>query len=376
VLAAALVLAALVVWEVAATWHDPTPEKNAAPTSAPAPSDPISVNTESIVFVRNPHWRQSTDSIRHPLLDSVSLLIDTHLDDIDRQLRTGRADARADGGVQTALQSRILTVSKLKANADDPVLAATRYMAVIPPVIPNVHCRRAIFYAWDKAAALRVFGRPTAGIPATSMTPPGIEGFDPTFQPYPSGPDQSGNLAKAKQELKLCGKPNGFTTKMVYDTPSETGPRLFAAEQRALGRVGIRITVAAIPVAGTNVTRSPTILKDEGIGLAEDSQAADYPTGYAFYAPKVPAPSTLPDDLVLEPTLDVPVVNRLLARGPRRKGSESAWKKFDQAVMSDAVYLPFIWEKALYYRNPRMTNVTCDNAIASGIYDFVNVGVK
>jgi peptide/nickel transport system substrate-binding protein len=43
--------------------------------------------------------------------------------------------------------------------------------------------------------------------------------------------------------------------------------------------------------------------------------------------------------------------------------------------MDDAVYLPYEFEKVLYYRNPRMTNVTCDNALAFGIYDFVNIGV-
>jgi peptide/nickel transport system substrate-binding protein len=43
--------------------------------------------------------------------------------------------------------------------------------------------------------------------------------------------------------------------------------------------------------------------------------------------------------------------------------------------MKDAVYLPYVWGRTLYYRNPRLTNVTCDNALAFGIYDFVNVGV-
>jgi peptide/nickel transport system substrate-binding protein len=44
--------------------------------------------------------------------------------------------------------------------------------------------------------------------------------------------------------------------------------------------------------------------------------------------------------------------------------------------MNQAVYLPYAWGKDLYYRNPRLTNVSCDNALAFGIYDFVNVGVN
>ena len=42
--------------------------------------------------------------------------------------------------------------------------------------------------------------------------------------------------------------------------------------------------------------------------------------------------------------------------------------------MKDAVYLPILFGKSLYYRNPRLTNVTSDNALAFGLYDFVNVG--
>jgi peptide/nickel transport system substrate-binding protein len=52
------------------------------------------------------------------------------------------------------------------------------------------------------------------------------------------------------------------------------------------------------------------------------------------------------------------------------------WESAAKAVMASATYLPVLAEKTLYYRNPRMTNVTCNNALAFGIYDFVNVGVE
>jgi peptide/nickel transport system substrate-binding protein len=43
--------------------------------------------------------------------------------------------------------------------------------------------------------------------------------------------------------------------------------------------------------------------------------------------------------------------------------------------MASGTYLPIYYGKTLFYRNPRMTNVTCDNALAFGEYDFVNIGV-
>jgi peptide/nickel transport system substrate-binding protein len=350
-------------------------------TKHPVSSGPFMIKSyqqkKSITFVRNPNWSQDTDEVHHPLVNEVDLTFDSNLGDIDNKLEAGTADARADNGVQTAFQAKILTDDKLKANADDPVLAFTRYLAIVPSVIPNVHCRRAIFYAFDKAAAVRVFGGPTAGIPAKSMTPPGIEGYDPTYDPYPSGTDGSGDPAKAKEELQACGKPNGFTTKFAYGTPSETGPNLFQAEQQALGKVGIKITAAPGDASTYYSTYigSPKNLQTQGIGIANAGWGADFPTGVGFFNSIVNGKNILPTGNSNYSSLNDATVNKILAEGPKGQTSEDDWKKLDQAVMDSATYLPYIWGKTLYYRNPRMTNVTCDNALAFGIYDFVNVGV-
>ncbi len=358
----------------------------ALPASAPVPggrrsiaSGPFEIRSytpkTSILLGRNPQWRQGTDPIRHPLVHTVRLSIERP-NRIDQDLRAGRADARADGGVQDGFADEILHDRRLMQNADDPILPATRYMAVTPDVVPNIHCRRAMFYAWSKAAALRVFGGPTSGLPATAMTPPDIEGYDPSYDPYPVGAALTGDVAKARAELRLCGKPNGFTTRFMYDPRRPGGRRLFTAERRALGRVGIRVRLRQFPLHGSYIfTGSPAQLKDLGIGLLLTSRAPDFPTDYGFYQPIIPPESHVPSAPVAAPSLDP--ARRDLQRGLRTgEFSEAEWAQVNRDVMSVAEYLPFLWEKALYYRNPRMTNVTCDIALASGIYDFVNIGVR
>ena len=111
-------------------------------------------------------------------------------------------------------------------------------------VITNVHCRNAIFYATNKASILNVYGGPTSGEIAGSMTPPGIPGYQPTsdYDPLSAGPDQTGDLTKAKSELQACGKPNGFNVTFAYATPSSYAPKVYAAEKAALSRVGIQLT--------------------------------------------------------------------------------------------------------------------------------------
>jgi peptide/nickel transport system substrate-binding protein len=355
--------------------------KGATYTKHPVASGPFEIQSytqnKQITFVRNKYWSQSTDTIHHPLVDKVVLTIDTNPDDIDQKLQSGQADARADNGVGVTFQSKILTDPTLKANADDAGGALTRYMAVVPSVIPNVHCRRAIFYAFDKAGALRALGGATNGVIAKSMTPPGIPGYDPSYNPYPSGPGNSGDIAKAKSELQQCGKPNGFSTKFAYATPSTTAPNLFKAEQQALGKVGIHITADTADASTYYSTfiGSPTNLKNQGIGIANAGWGPDYPTLTGFYNSIVNGHNILPTGNSNYSSLNDPVVNHILALAPEGKATPADDKKINEQIMKDAVYLPYVWGKTLYYRNPQMTNVSCDNALAFGIYDFVNVGV-
>src|SRR6195952_1551483 len=241
---------------------------------------------QKVVWVRNPQFDQATDKIRKPLVDKITLNINTNADDNDKQLQANSADATADGNVQTAFQTNIVNSPDLKKNADDPVSSYTRYFAVFPQVKPldNVHCRRAIFYAMNKADLQRARGGTYGGDIAHTMAQPTVPGHDPQADPYPSGPDNTGDLAKARDELKQCGQPNGFATKEAY-VNSGRGPAVFAASQAALARVGIKVSAAVHAQSGYygGYIGKPETVKSVGIGLGQAGWGADYPTGAGFW---------------------------------------------------------------------------------------------
>ncbi|MBO0865360.1 MAG: ABC transporter substrate-binding protein [Mycobacterium sp.] len=351
-------------------------------TKHPLSSGPFMIKSytpnKSVVFVRNPNWSQSTDTIRHPLVNQVDLTVDTDPVDIDKKLAAGTADANASSGVQAEFQAQILTKATLKANADDPVAASTRYAAIIPSVIPNVHCRLAIFYAWDKAGFIRAYGGTVAGDPAGGMAPPGIPGYKAGFDPFPSGAANTGDDAKAKQELAACGKPNGFSTKIAYGTPSPHAAAAFAVEEAALAKVGIQVTADTHDSSSYYSTwiGSPQNLTNQGIGIAFAGWGADFPTGVGFFQSITNGNAILPTGNSNYASLNDPTVNKVLDEAPAGKATEADWESLNNAIAQSGTYLPILYEKTLYYRNPRMTNVTCDNALAFGIYDFVNVGVS
>ena len=350
-------------------------------TKHPVSSGPFEIKSyapnKSIVFVRNPNWSQATDTIRHPLVNEVDLTVDTDPVDIDKKLAAGTADARADSGVQAEFQAQILSNPTLKAQADDPVAAATRYAAIIPSVIPNLHCRLAIFYAWDKAGFIRAYGGQVAGDPAGGMAPPGISGYTASFNPFPSGADNTGDDVKAKSELAACGQPNGFSTKIAYGTPSGRAAAAFAVEEAALAKVGIQVTPDTHDSSSYYSTwvGSPGNLKSQGIGIAFAGWGADFPTGVGFFQSITNGNAILPTGNSNYASLNDPTVNAVLDKAPAGKATESDWESLNNAIAQSGTYLPILYEKTLYYRNPQMTNVTSDNALAFGIYDFVNVGV-
>jgi peptide/nickel transport system substrate-binding protein len=209
------------------------------------------------------------------------------------------------------------------------------------------------------------------------MTPPGIPGYQSTseYDPYSAGPAQTGDIAKAKSELQQCGKPNGFTVNFAYPTPSDFAPKVFAAEKSALGRVGIKlnaVTDDASTYYNTFIGSPSNVLKKQ-IGMALAGWGADFPTDVGFFNAIANGNAIFDPGTSNYVSLNDPEVNKALNGGA---SSVADWQAMNHKIMDDAVYVPIYWGQTPYYRNPRMTNVTCNNALAFGIYDFVNIGVK
>ncbi len=370
----------------------------ALPTSAPVPkakdtgakytlnpvsSGPFAISAytpqKSVTFTRNTYWKQSTDKIRKPLAKEIDLTINTNPDDIDNQLAAGDADAKMDATVGTTFQSKIFTQPKLKAQADNPGGPTTRYFAIASSVKPldNVHCRRAIFYAMNKAAGLQVVGGAAAGVVAQSATPPGIPGYDPSYDPYPNGSDHTGDLAAAKKELQECGQPNGFSTKFTYGTPDQYNGKYFANVKNSLARVGIKVSAATTAAENYYSTfiGSPSNVKKQGFGIMNAGWGADFPTMYGFFQNIVNGSAIKDNGNSNYASINDDTVDKVLD-DTGTPTTPALGMQLNKALMETAQFLPMRFDKTLWYRSTRLTNVTCNNALGFGAYDVVNAGVS
>ena len=333
------------------------------------------------VLVRNDQWDPKTDTVRKALPDQIDLTIGTATEEIDQQLLSGEIDIdTSQTGVQPGAQPKILLDAEKKKNADTPNTGFIRYFAINTKVPPfdNVHCRKAVQYATDKTTMQTARGGAEAGGDiAINMLPPNIAGFDANLDPYntKSGKPQ---IDKAKEELTACGKPNGFDTVLATRNAGKE-PKSAEALQAALKNVGInaRLDPTDASLYFRSTIGAPSNVHSKGYGLMMAGWGADFPTGYGFLSVLVDGRSILPSGNNNYAELNNSEVNTLIDKAKGESDPKKAadiWGQINKIVMDEAVMVPFVYDKALNYRNPRATNVFVTEYY--GMYDFGSLGVS
>lgn len=334
---------------------------------------------KSVSFVRNPNWDPATDTIRKALPDAINVTITTNADDLDSRLLAGTADLDiGQVGVQTAAQAKILTNPSLKANTDDAPNGFIRYISMQTKVAPfdNVHCRKAVEYAVNGTDLQTARGGPAAGALATNMLPPNILGHD-SYDPYnlAAGKPQ---VDKAKQELTLCGKPNGFTTTVAARNNKPKEVKTAEALQAALKNVGITVNIDQYDGAqSSSVMGAPANVHKKGYGLNVFGWGADFPTASGFLGVLVDGRQILPAGNNNYTEVNDPAINALIDDAQKQTDPAAAaadYTKINHMVMDQALYVPVVYDQALNYRNPRLTNVVFEQAF--GMIDFQALGVS
>jgi len=336
---------------------------------------------KKITMVRNTNWDPSTDKIRKALPDRIEMTLQMQPDEIDKQLLDGTLDLDfGQTGVQQSAQAKILLDQNLKKNADDPVSGFIRYFTISTKVAPfdNIHCRKAVQYATDKVSLQTARGGAEAGgAIATNMLPPNIAGHDPNLDPFntKSGKPQ---IDKAKDELKQCGKPDGFETKIAVRNKGKE-PKTAEALQQALSQVGIKASIdqgdASLYFRST--IGSPDNVHAKGYGIMTAGWGADFPTGTGFLQVLVDGRKIQPSGNNNYAELNDPEINGLIDKAMAEADPKKAadiWGQINAKVMDTGTQLPFVYDRALNYRNPRMTNVYVYSYF--GEWDFASLGLS
>jgi peptide/nickel transport system substrate-binding protein len=329
----------------------------------------------SATLVRNTNWDQKTDPVRKALPDKISVQFKVNPVTIDNNLLADKITGDIAGtGVQPQTQPRVLS-GRYAKQTDNSYAGATSYIALNVHVAPfdNVHCRKAVNWAIDKQSVLDAIGGSPKGDVATTLLPPSVNGYT-KFDTYPSA-GHKGDAAKAKAELKQCGKPNGFSTTLTArsDRPAEIAQA--TAIQNSLKAVGINVEIKQFPSGKyfSNFAGVPSYVHEHKLGMLSMAWGADWPTGYGFLDQIIDGAAIKPSGGNNLMELNDPKINSALKAAIANTDSAArtkAWGDIDKMVMDNGSVVPLVYRKNLLLRPTSATNVTVTQAYL-GMYDYL-----
>ncbi|WP_329401857.1 ABC transporter substrate-binding protein [Streptomyces melanogenes] len=334
---------------------------------------------KSATLVRNPQWDPKTDPNRPALPDKISIRFQVNAVTVDNELLADNLTVDAAGtGVAPQTQPKVITNPKYKAQTDGSYAGATSYIGLNLNVAPfdNIHCRKAVQWGIDKASIQAAAGGAPKGDVASTLLPPTVNGYS-KFNLYETAGDK-GDEAKAKEELKQCGQPNGFSTNLTArsDRPSEMA--MATAVQASLKKLNINAEIKSFPAGKyfQNFAGNPQYVHDHKLGMIMTAWGADWPTGFGFLDQIINGSAIKPSGGNNVQELNDPAINKALndaIANTDKTAREKAWGDIDKMVAENASAVPLIYRKNLLFRPTSATNVTVTQAYL-GMYDYLLMG--
>ena len=239
-------------------------------------------------LVRNPDYDQSTDQYRKNYLDGLRRPLNTNTNDLEQKVLADESDfiyTPTPGTLRRFVTDEELR-SRLYTNAGDRTWYITMNLAT--PPFDDIHVRKAANLVMDKDGLRRAWGGPTQGEIATHIIPDTmLEGALDDYDPYPTGPDYTGDEEAARGEMAESeydtdgdGMCDADVCKNVLQVSSNTPPNadMIPAVEESLAKIGITLDVREVTDAYTpiqTVERAIPISIRPGWGK-------DYPDAYTF----------------------------------------------------------------------------------------------
>ena len=213
--------------------------------------------TTKLTLVRNPNYRQSTDSrkARSNNVDRFEFTINTNIDDIYNQVAAGDLEdemATASPKIFREYQTNASKRKYLKSNSADGTYYIT--LNLTQPPFDDVHVRKAMNWVMDREALRRAWGGQVAGDIAEHIIPnPMLLGKLNNFQPFKTRGDR-GNIAKARAEMKrskyansngVCSAKECKGVLMVIDVRA-VDKALLPVVQASAAKIGITFSVRSV----------------------------------------------------------------------------------------------------------------------------------
>ncbi|EAQ00055.1 putative ABC transporter solute-binding protein [Janibacter sp. HTCC2649] len=330
-------------------------------------------------WVRNPHWKASTDEVRRAFPDRIDYQEGIETQTVAQQIMADGDNSRsavALGSAPPAIQQHILTVDALKERS---VTAGTGLVDYLVPNLKSatfatVEARQALAVATNREAYVTALGGGTSGRPATSLIPEVLPAA------HESDPLKAGDGGDAGMAKVLLGKAG-----LTIPVPIRVAYRSSPVADKAMASL-----VAGWTEAGFAPTLTP--LKDEYFTtIAQPAAASAYDVFWSNWAPAWASASTILPALFdssinmssAGPGRDYGYfndvkINAEMARIntiPDRSEREKAWTALDVRLQTLGAYIGLAERRALYIAGSDVRNLSA-NEVIGGVVEFADIAVR
>jgi peptide/nickel transport system substrate-binding protein len=309
----------------------------------------------SIVYVRNPAWKASSDPIRKAYVDKIVVSETGTEPTVQQQLQTNTASASMEFDAFPPISAVPGLVKNMDSGLNHNFNLGATYSSnpyvVFNTVSPNngsalgkVAVRQALSYGINRSHLISDDGGPTISPPLTHILPPGINGS----QDVPSGFDlYPYNVAKAKSMLAAAGYKSGLNLTLLYRPDSTVSTKMAQTLQADLADINVKIKLLPAPSADfyTKYLEVPTVAKRGVWDIAIAGWGPDWygDAAVSFFGPLYSGPASYPPVGSNFGFYNNPSVTSLIGKGASAGSTSAAatiWAQADQAVMKDAAIYP------------------------------------
>jgi peptide/nickel transport system substrate-binding protein len=326
-----------------------------------------------IKLVRNEYWDSGTDDVRKAYPDAWEFEIGLDGATIDERLMAGQGtDVNAiSGRIQPATLARLQSPD-LADRVETADAYCTTYMGMNTTKAPfdKVEVRQAMNYAIDRASLQTASGGNQLADPATTITPPSVNGHK-DFDLYPSD-GGTGDPEKALELLTSVGLQDGFT--FTLDIRSQPIMQAQAESiQQALAKINVTVELNVIDTSTFYETiGTPSQQHDAAI----TGWCPDWASSASTMVPPLVDGRLITDkgNNNLAQLNDAGVNARIdeIKAMTDLDAANVEWGEFDEEVMALAPMAPLLWEKGVFLPGENVANYIPNTSMT----DLTIIGLK
>jgi peptide/nickel transport system substrate-binding protein len=340
---------------------------------------------KQVVWVRNPAWKQSTDSVRHAYASKIVVTIGvtdatTQVDEI----KAGTQDLMMDTPFPPQLISSYVSNPDFKVwgwSNTNPYVVFNMQSPDANKAMGKLAVRQAMEFAINKSAIQKLFGGPSVASIINTAIPPGNLGYSPISQ-YDTTNNQ-GNAAKCKSLLASAGYKSGLTLVDLHLNDS-VNTALFESVQASFATCGIKLVSKPEPISSyfVDLGNAPQNNKPNEWDVAQPAWIPDWfgvngrTTVQPFFQTDC-ALNTINYGCFSNKTVDADITKALGDQDPAT--AAALWHQVDLIAQQQAVIIPLLDQGNPVFSSTRVASPGSPTVLFNpniGDPDLANIYVK